>query len=189
MTSIIPTFPVRLDHLPPYALHALYTMVLDNPVAMVSIEVDPEFQKAPLVHHYIHLFHHYTRSHIDLSVAIALSPTSVQRQMDRLTVKRFETLQLLLSVEFGWFFPGNVPSKLLGSLLQTTLSLLQPSELDHYLIPDELSSTESSTQSSTGLGSPPSSPLPPTSSSLPSRNLAGFGQRLSDFISSLSQPS
>jgi len=189
MTSIVPTIPVRLDRLPPYALHTLYTMVLDNPVAMVNIEGDSKFRTAPLVRHYVRLFHHYARSRIDLSVAVALSPTLVQRQMDRLTVKRFETLQLLISVKFGPFLPGNVPSELLGSLLRTTLSLLQPSELDHYLVQDELSSTESSTQSSTGLESPPSSSLPPTSSSLPSRNLAGFGQRLSDFVSSLSQPS
>jgi len=188
MTSIIPTIPVRLDRLPPYALHALYTMILDNPVAMVNIEVDPEFQTVPLVRHYVRLFHHYARSHIDLSVAVALSPMSVQRQMDRLTVKRFETLQLLISVEFGRFLPGNVPSELLGSLLRTTLSLLQPSELDHYLAPEESSSTEFSTQPSIGLESPSSS-LPPSSPLSPSRNLAGFGQRLSDFVSSLSLPS
>jgi len=185
MTTIIPTTPVRLDRLPSYALHALYTMVLDNPVAMVSIEVDPEFQTAPLVRHYVRLFHHYARSRIDLSVAVALSPMSVQRQMDRLTVKRFETLQLLISVNFGQFLPGNVPSELLASLLRTTLSLLQPSELDHYLEPDGLPSTESSTSEE----SPQLSSLPQSSPSLPSRNLAGFGQRLSDFVSSLSQPS
>jgi len=49
MTSIIPDVPVRLDRLAPYALHALFTMLLDNPVAMVSIEVDPEFRTVPLV--------------------------------------------------------------------------------------------------------------------------------------------
>jgi len=185
MTAIIPTIPVRLDRLPPYALHALYTMVLDNPVAMVSIEVDPEFQSAPLVHHYVRLFHHYARSRIDLSVAVTLSPMSVQRQMDRLTVKRFETLQLLISVNFGRFLPGNVPSELLASLLRTMLSLLQPSELDHYLEPDGLPSTESSASEE----SPQLSSLPLSSPPLPSRNLAGFGQRLSDFVSSLSQPS
>ena len=190
MTSIIPTIPVRLDRLPSYALHALYTMVLDNPVAMVSIEVDPEFQTAPLVRHYVHLFHHYARLCIDLSMAVPLSPMAIQRQMDRLTVKRFETLQLLISVEFGRFLPRNVPSELLGALLRTTLSLLQPSELDHYLIPDERSSTELSTGLSTELGPSPSSSSPPNPppSSL-SRNLAGFGQRLSDFVLNLSQPS
>jgi len=185
MTSIIPATPVRLDRLSPYALHALFTMVLDNPVAMVSIETDPEFQRAPLVRHYVRLFHHYARSRIDLSVAIALSPMSVQRQMDRLTVKRFETLQLLISVDFGRFLLGNVPSDLLESLLRTMLSLLQPMELDHYLVPDELLSTESSTSEE----SPTLPRLPPTSPTSVSRNLAGFGQRLADFVSSLSQPS
>jgi len=186
MTSIVPVTPIRLERLPPYALHALYTMVLDNPVAMVNIEVDPEFQTAPLVCHYVRLFHHYARSRIDLSVAVALSPMSVQRQMDRLTVKQFETLQLLISVNFGKFLPGNVPSDLLESLLRTTLSLLQPSELDQYLAPDGLPSSESSTcEEAPRLSSiPQSSP-----SSSPSRNLAGFGQRLSDFVSSLSLPS
>jgi len=177
MTSTISSTPVHLDRLPPYALHALYTMVLDNPVAMVSIEVDPEFQTTPLVRHYVRLFHHYARSRIDLSVAVALTPMSVQRQMDRLTVKRFETLQLLISVNFGRFFPGNVPGELLASLLRTTLSLLQPSELDHYLL----------MESSTNEGPPLSSSLPHHPSS-PSGNLAGFGQRLSNFVSALSQP-
>jgi len=185
MTSIIPGTPLHLDHLPPYALHALYTMVLDNPVAMVSIETDPVFQTAPLVRHYVRLFHHYARSRINLSVAVALSPMSVQRQMDRLTVKRFETLQLLISANFGRFLSGNVPSELLESLLRTTLSLLQPSEVDHYLITDELPSTGSSTSEE----SPLLSSLPSSSPSSTSRNLAGFGQRLSDFVSSLSQPS
>ena len=182
MTTIIPVTPVRLDRLPPYALHALFTMVLDNPVAMVSIETDPEFQRAPLVRHYVRLFHHYARSRIDLSVAVALSPMSIQRQMDRLTVKRFETLQLLISVDFGRFLGGNVPSDLLESLLRTTISLLQPAELDHYLVPEGLPSTESSTNEE----SPVLLPIPPASAS---RNLMGFGQRLSDFVSSLSQPS
>jgi len=104
---------------------------------------------------------------------------SVQRQMDRLTVKQFETLQLLISVNFGRFLSGNVPSELLESLLRTTLSLLQPSELDHYL------STESSVSEEPLL----SSSLPQLSPSLPSWNLAGFSQRLSDFVSSLSLPS
>ena len=185
MTSIIPAIPVRLDRLPPYALHALYTMVLDNPVAMVNIEADLEFQTAPLVRHYVRLFHHYARSRIDLSVAVALSPMSVQRQMDRLTVKRFETLQLLISTNFGRFLSGNVPSELLESLLRTTLSLLQPSELDHYLVSDGLLSMESSISEE----SPLLSSLPLSSPSSMSRNLAGFGQRLSDFVSSLSQPS
>ena len=183
MTSIIPIVPVRLDRLPPYALHALYTMVLDNPVAMVSIETDRRFQTAPLVRHYVRLFHHYARSCIDLAVAVALSPMSVQRQMDRLTVKRFETLQLLISVDFGRFLPGNVPSNLLESLLRTTLSLLQPSELDHYFASNELPSTESSISEEPS----PSTSLPLSPSSL-SRDLVGFGQRLSDFVSSLSQP-
>jgi len=109
---------------------------------------------------------------------------SVQRQMDRLTVKRFETLQLLISVNFGRFLSGSVPGDLLDSLLRTTLALLQPSELNHYLVPNELPSMESSTQSSTELESSLSSSLP----SSPSRNLAGFSQRLSDFVSSLSLP-
>jgi len=184
MTSIIPITPVRLDRLPPYALHALFTMVLDNPVAMVSIERDPMFQTAPLVRHYVRLFHHYACSRIDLSVAIALLPMSVQRQMDRLTIKRFETLQLLISADFGRFLSGNVPSELFESLLQTTLSLLQPSELDHFRASNELQSTESSASEEPLLLS--SHPSPPSSVS---RNLAGFGQRLSDFVSSLSQPS
>jgi len=189
MTSTIPALiPVRLGRLPPYALHALYTMVLDNPVAMVSIESNPEFQTAPLVRHYVRLFHHYARLCIDLSMAIALFPMSVQCQMDRLTVKRFETLQLLISVDFGRFLPRGVPSDLLESLLRTMLALLQPSELDHYLVSDELPSMELSTQLSTGLGPPLSSSLPPSSPSTPFRNLAGFGQRLSDFVSSMSLP-
>jgi len=105
--------------------------------------------------------------------------------MDRLTVKWFETLQLLISVNFGKFLPGNVPSDLLESLLRTTLSLLQPSELDHYLEPDELPSVESSTsEESPRLSSIPQS-FPPSS---PSRNLAGFGPRLSDFVSAFSLP-
>ena len=175
MTSIIPDTPVRLDRLPQYALHALFTMVLDNPVAMVSIEKDPVFQAAPLVRHYVRLFHHYARSRIDLSVAVTLSPMSVQRQMDRLTVKRFETLQLLISTDFGRFLSGNVPSELFESLLRTTLSLLQPSELDHFWAPNELQSTESFASEGPLLTS--SHPSPPSSVS---RNLAGFGQGLSD---------
>ena len=182
MTSTIPVTPVRLDRLPPYALHALFTMVLDNPVAMVSIEKDPVFQTAPLVRHYVRLFHHYARLRIDLSVAIALSPMSVQRQMDRLTVKRFETLQLLISTGFERFLSGNVPSDLFESLLRTTLSLLQPSELDHFQASNELQSTESSASEELSL----THPSPPSSVS---RDLAGFGQRLSEFVSSLSQPS
>jgi len=181
MTSTTLDVPMRLDRLPPYALHALYTMVLDNPVAMVSIEADSTFQTALLVRHYVRLFHHYARSRIDLSVAVALSSMSVQRQMDRLTVKRFETLQLLISVEFGQYFPGNVPGELLQSLLQTTLALLQPLELDHYLSLDESSSEGPLTRLATSTTPPISSPLLSSS-----RNLAGFGQRLSDFVLSLS---
>ena len=108
---------------------------------------------------------------------------SIQRQMDRLTVKRFETLQLLISVEFGRHFPGNVPSELLQSLLQTTLALLQPSELDCYLSRDDPSPVEPVTLSTTSTLTSTSSSPPP-----PSRNLAGFGQRLSNFVSSLSGP-
>ena len=183
MTSTIPDAPLRLSRLPPYALHALYTMVLDNPVAMVNIEVDPTFQAAPLVCHHVHLFHHYARSRIDLSVAVALSPMSIQRQMDRLTIQRFETLQLLIADKFGQYFPGNVPSELLQSLLRTTLALLQPLELDHYFSLDESSPEGSPTRLAIS-----TAPSAHPSSQSTSRNLAGFGQRLSDFVLSLSGP-
>jgi len=78
MTSIIPAIPIHLDRLPPYALHVLFTMVLDNPVVMVNIELNPTFQATPLVRHYVRIFHHYAHARIDLSVAITHSPESVQ---------------------------------------------------------------------------------------------------------------
>lgn len=39
-------------------------------------------------------------------------------------MKQFETLQLLVSINWGRFFPSSIPNDLLESLLQTTLSLL-----------------------------------------------------------------
>lgn len=113
MTSTTPTIPIHLNCLPLYAVHALYIMVLDNPVAMVTIEANPTFQAVPLVCHYVRLFHHYTHAQINLSIAITLSPTSVKRQLDRLTVKQFETLQLLISVNWGRFFHEGIPNDLL----------------------------------------------------------------------------
>jgi len=107
---------------------------------------------------------------------------------DRLTVKRFETLQLLISVQFGRFFPGNIPSSLLQSLLRTTVSLLQPSELEHYLSSEVLPAIEPSLSPFNRVLMPPSSPTIPMTveAQPPSQNLAGFGQCLSDFVSSLS---
>ena len=181
MTSIPTVIPICLNSLPLYVVHALYTMVLDNPVAMVSIEMNPAVQDVPLVHHYVCLFHHYARMHIDLSIAVTFSPMSFQQQMDRLTIKRLEILQLLISTIWGRFFHGSIPDDLLNSLLQTTLSLLQPMEWDHYF---SLDGPEVPTppRSPTTL----SSEVPSSSSLPPSRNLAGFGQRLSNFVSSFS---
>ena len=120
---------------------------------------------------------------IDLSVAIALSPMSVKTQLDRLTVKWFETLQLPISVNWGRFFSGNILADLLESLLRMTLSLLQPTEIDHYfssdddpVFPTSPNSSSESLLNTTSSSSPLSSP----------RNLAGFGQRISDFVSSFS---
>jgi len=100
--------------------------------------------------------------------------------MDRLTVKRFETLQLLISVHFERFIPGSVPSELFQSLLRTTISLLQPKELEDYLSFDVPSSSGTMSPSLSGASSAT------FRAESPSRNLAGFSQRLSDFVSSLS---
>ena len=103
--------------------------------------------------------------------------------MDGLTIKQFETLQLLISTNWERFFHGSIPNKLLETLLQTTLSLLQPMEQDHYFSsnnPGVPTPSRSPIESSSSI--PPSSFLP----SLPFRNLAGFGQHLSDFVSSFS---
>jgi len=78
MTSTIRTLSVCLNCLPLYVVHALYTMVLDNPISMVSIEMNPAFQDVSLVCHYICLFHHYAHMRINLSIVVALSPESVQ---------------------------------------------------------------------------------------------------------------
>ena len=77
MTPIPINIPIHLDHLPLNGLHNLYAAILENLVALYTIEQDPEFKRAPLVHHYIWLYHNYVHTRVDLTTAFTLSSVAL----------------------------------------------------------------------------------------------------------------
>ena len=125
--------PIRLDHLPLNSLHNLYAVILENLVALYVIKQDPEFKRAPLVHHYIQLYYNYARARVDLTTTSTLSSITIQRWSNCLAAMQFEILQLLVLAEYGKYFERCIPIDILQSLLRTTLLLLPEVLWEEYL--------------------------------------------------------